>query len=193
MYTLRAQNEAGALEEHRVRFDHRSRDVGENHLVVRRRAQMTPVQGAPLVALDIDERVKGVDRAKRAPIIEPEPAFAELIGSTRHGKTKRGAAGGELRAPDVDRQIVTGRPAGSDRRRTRDGKAGAKVVALVADIGAADLAVVPPVEALDNPTRQGHGDLLVALADCRRLELRHPLLEIRAAIAAKISGSRRRR
>src|SRR4029079_19759252 len=96
---LRAQDEARALEEHRVRFDHGAGDVGENHLVIGSRAQMTPVQSAPLVALDVDERVEGVDRAKRAPVIEPEPAFAELIGSTRHGQTKRGAAGGELRAP----------------------------------------------------------------------------------------------
>src|SRR4029079_8524841 len=106
---------------------------------------------------------------------------------------KRGAAGGELRAPDVDRQIVTGRPPGSDRRAAGDGEAGAKVIALVADIGAADMPVIPPVEALDHPTGEGHGDLLVALADGRRLKLRHPLLKIRAAIAAKISGSRRRR
>ena len=55
-----SQQEAGALEEHRVRLDHGAGDVGQNRRVVRRRAQVSPVQGAPLVALDIDERVERV-------------------------------------------------------------------------------------------------------------------------------------
>ena len=46
----------------------------------------------------------------------------------------------ELRAPVVDGDIVTGRPAGRDRRRAGDGEAGAKVVVLVTD----DEAVVSP-------------------------------------------------
>ena len=59
---------------------------------------------------------------------------------------------------------------------------------LVTHVEVRLVAVIPPRPELDHPTGQGHRDLLVALADGRCLELRYPLLEIRAAVTTEIRG-----
>src|SRR5262249_21279992 len=46
---LRPQEEAWPFEEHAVRLDHGAGNVGENRRVIRSRAQVTPVQGAPRI------------------------------------------------------------------------------------------------------------------------------------------------
>jgi hypothetical protein len=103
---LSPQEEAGAFEPHPVRLDHRAGKVGENRRVVRRRAQMTPVQGAERVALDIDIRVERVQVVVEERIARLE----ELIGVGQRSRRGEQVRRGE------DGQIETSRPAGCDRR-----------------------------------------------------------------------------
>src|SRR3990172_5490972 len=137
---------------------------------------MTPVQGAPVIALDVDKRIERVD-GPEAGTEEPAVDREEFIGLV--------VADAEGRAGRSDGQIEAGGPSGCDRCATGNGETASQVVVLVANDEAGFMPVVPNVHGLDDPTRKGHRDLLVALADGRRFKLGHPLLEIRAAITAE--------
>src|SRR4029079_13465342 len=85
---------------------------------------------------------------------------------------------------DCDR--VAAGPAGSDHCATRNLEVARQGGVLVTHVEVRLVAVVPPGSELDHPTGQGHRDLLVALADGGRFELRYPLLKIRAAVTTEI-------
>ncbi len=87
---------------------------------------------------------------------------AELIGE----------AGGQARA---DLGVARQAPARED-------------VATVTDVHVRLATVVPPHDLMANVTRDLQRNFPVALADGRGLELGNPLLEISAAITAKVSG-----
>ena len=91
-------------------------------------------------------------------------------------------------ARNFDGDRVTSRPAGADLSATGNLEVARQGGVLITRVEVRLVAVVPPRSQLDHPTGQGHGDLLVALADGRRLELSYPLFEIRAAVATKIRG-----
>src|SRR5262249_43912904 len=97
------------------------------------------------------------------------------------GETDRAAG-----ARRFDHDRVTARPTWSDQDAPGELEVARQGGVLVTHVEVRLAAVVPPRPELDHPTGQGHGHLLVALADRRCLELRHPLFEIRAAVVPKI-------
>ena len=96
------------------------------------------------------------------------------------------------RTRGFDRDRVAAGPAGSDYCASRHLEVARQGGVLVTHVEVCLVAVVPPGPELDHPTGQGHRDLLVALADGRRFELRDPLFEIRAAVTTEIRGLGRR-
>src|SRR5262245_17081107 len=151
---------------------------------------MTPVQSAPMVTLDVDVRVESGDTAvvknKSSVVwiarVESRPNQAvevvELVGEA------------EISALNEDGDVEASRPAGCDLGASRDREATSNVIGLISDGKRVLVPIIPPVHGLDDPTGERHRHLLVALADGRRFELGHPLLKIRAAIAAEVSRLR---
>src|SRR5262249_2233153 len=129
------------------------------------------VQCAVGVALDPRVGQERVDVAESASIV------VELV----LGEVNRAAL-----ARNFDYDRVTSRPAEADRGTPGNLEVTRQRSVFVTHVEIRLVTVVPPRPQLDHPTGQGHGDLLVALADGRCLELSYPLLEIRAAVAPKI-------
>src|SRR4029079_2052866 len=102
-------------------------------------------------------------------------ARSELVRAEAEGRTGR-----------LDAHRVTARPAGADSRAAGDLEVARQRRALVTDVDVALFTIVPEVDRLGHPTGEGHRDLLVALADGRCFQFRHPLLEIRAAVAPEV-------
>src|SRR6185437_12770938 len=95
------EEEAAAFEPDEIGFDHGAGGVSENRRVVRRRAQMTPVQSAPLVALDVDERVECVNGSVAAAIKVAVYAseLVVLVASNAKGRARRGDCDVETTRP----------------------------------------------------------------------------------------------
>src|SRR5262245_10561235 len=150
---------------------------------------MTPVQSAPMVTLDVDVRVECGEIAvvitesiESATVVASEPNQAvevvELVGEA------------EISALSEDGDVEASGPSGRDLGASGNGEASSNVIGLISDGKRVLVPIIPPVHGLDDPTGERHRHLLVALADGRRFELGHPLLKIRAAIAAEVSRLR---